>query len=472
MKKSLAYLPSIFILFTLLLAACGPAPAAPSPTNVPPTPTLEAPTDLPPTELPPTDVPPTEIPPTDVPPTDLPQDTPTPTTEEIPALPPRDYLQVAFLNNATDLLLWGEPDATVTTLLPATRAKDVRLSDDGILIAYRVELDVDQQELWVINADGTNARQLLSVDALRALEPAALGTLINQYEWIPGTHTIAFNTSEFIQAPGQFLNMDLQFINADTGELSTQLTAGTGGNFVFSPDGLQYALIGLDNDAGVGTISVLNTDGTNLRRNMLTYPYVLTYSEYNYFAQPVWSPDSTFLRVAIPPHDSLGDPTAPTLLWHIPANGTNGFQMGTVVTQPFFIGGVAYAPDLNHIAFSRLTNPDDYLSAELVIAKADGSDDNVYATGNLFFTGWAPDSRHFSYEDSQLQETYLGGIGGAPTLLTDSPYVWNTTWLDNTRFLFSLQTDSGWEFRLGTVGAGSVLLTDLTDGFVQFDFDR
>lgn len=466
-----SFSPLLLLTLLILLPACGPTPAVPSPTDIPPTPTLAAPTDLPPTELSPTDVHPTDLPPTEVPPTALPQDTPTPTTEDLPALPPRDYLQVAFLNPATDLLLWGEPDATVIPLLPATRAKDVRLSADGTLIAYRVELDIDQQELWAINADGTNARQLLSVDALRALYPDALGTLIHQYAWIPGTHTLAFNTYEFIQAPGQFLNNDLYFLNADTGELSTQLTAGTGGNFVFSPDGLQYALIGFDNDAGVGTISLLNTDGTDLRRNVLTYPYVLTYSEYQYYAQPVWSPDSTFLRVAIPPQDSLGDPTAPTLLWHLTTGG-GAFQMGNVVTQPFFIGGTSYAPDLNHLAYTRLPNPDDYLNAELVIAKADGSDEIVYATGNLFFSGWSPDSSHFIYEDSQLQETYLGGLGSNPTLLTDSPYVWNATWLDATRFLFTLQTDAGWEFRLGTVDAGSVLLTDLTDGFAQFDFDH
>ena len=65
----------LFLLFSLLLVACSPQPAA---TQAPPTsaptaePTAVPPTEVPPTENPPTEVPPTEAPPTEAPPTEEP----------------------------------------------------------------------------------------------------------------------------------------------------------------------------------------------------------------------------------------------------------------------------------------------------------------------------------------------------------------------------------------------------------------
>lgn len=464
MKKTspLSSSPLLLLSFSLffLLAACG-APAQPP--AEPATQAMTEPTALPPAEaLPQTEISPTEIP------TLLPAPTDTPIPE--PTLAPAQ-LQIALLNSTSDLLLWQESDQTLHPLLPATNALDMRLSDDGSIIVFTKNIEFGKVELWAVNTDGSNARQLLSADAIHALDPETLGTTIYQMEWIPGTHLLAFNTVEYVQAPGQFLNDDLHFLNVDTGELSTQLTSGTGGNFVFSPDGSQYALIRMVEDSG--TISLLNTDGTNLRENVLTYPYILTYSEYQYYAEPVWSPDSSLLRVAIPPHDSLGDPTALTSLWEIPTDGSPATQIGEILTQPLFLGGVRYSPDLTHLAYTRLANPEDYLNVELVLANADGSDETVYATGNLYFKGWSPNAQHFIYEDTTLQQTFLGVLGGAPTpLLADSPYATNPAWLDATRFLYSLPVDSTWQLRLGTVGLGSVPLLDLPDGLVRYDFDR
>ena len=468
MKPSL---PLSLLLF-ILLTACSPSqlggttapdllptPSAPVeilPTGVPQTPT-DAPLDIPPTDTPqlPTEV---VLPLT---PTPLP---PTPSPAALGSL------QVAFINASSDLVVWRETDGSFATLVEAANAIDLRLSDDGTMVAYRRDFDFGQQELWVVNTDGSNHRLLLSVDALAALDPDALGVLIYLYEWIPNTHTLAFNTVEYVEAPGLFLNDDLHFLDTDTGESTTQLTAGTGGNFVFSPDGQQYAVIGQDFDEGVGTISLLNTDGTNLRTDVLTYPYVLTYSEANYYAEPVWSPDSSFLRVAIPPQDALGDLTAPTTLWEIPAAGP-ALQLGEVVSQP--LSPVLFSPDLSHIVYTRLYSPDtDFSTTDLVIAGADGRDEIVYVTGSLSFANWAPDSQHFIFVSNDPQETYLGVVDGDFSRLTDIPFVWNVTWVDGTRYLFSNQAGTGWQMQLGTLGGAPALLVELPDRTPLFDFDN
>ena len=462
----------LLLSLSLLLAACTPAtqePATdvligpdvligllPTPSSSPkifPTPAPSTPTSA----L-------SDITPTDTPlaPTDTPEPTPSPVPESVGTSGP---LQIAFINNSTDIVLWKESDQSFTTLVGASGAIDVRLSDDGTILTYRTEITFGQQELWAVNTDGTNPRMLLGVDNLRAFDPDALGVTIHQYEWIPGTHTLAFNTIQTIEGPGLFLYDDLHFLDVDTADLTTILTPGSGGNFLFSPDGQQYALIQPE------SISLLNTDGSNIRNDVLTYPYVLTYSEYEYYAKPVWSPDSTFLRVAIPPQNSLDDLTAPTTLWHIPTDGSSAVQTGAVNAQPFFIDPVQFSPDLFRLAYTRLPNPDDFQTVELVITNPDSSNEVVYATGNLFFIGWAPDSQHFVFENTELQETYLGTVGGNFSLLTDIPYARDVTWIDEPRYLFSTQSATGWQFRLSTLGAGSTVIIE-QPGMSSYDFDN
>ena len=442
----------------LLLAACTPAqPVEPTAPDALPSP---ASTESLPTEIPPTDTLPAPASPTPLPPV-----TPTPLS---PAT--SSALQIAFTNAAADIVLWQEPDNTLIPLVPASGAVDIRLSDDGTMLAYRKSIDTGQQEIWAVNTDGTGHRMLLSVDDLRALDPDALGVTPYQFEWIPGTHTLAFNTLQYVEGPGLFLYDELHFLEVDpnepTNQLTTQLPPGSGGNFVFSPDGLQYALVKPE------SISLLNTDGTNIRSDVLTYPYVLTYSEYQYYAEPVWSPDSTFLRVAIPPQEPLGAPAAPTTLWEIPTDGSPAIQTGAVLAQPFFVDPVRFSPDLSHVAYTRLIDPDDFVNAELVIANADGSGEVVYETGNLFFTGWAPDSQHFVFENGAVPETYLGQTGGDYAPLTDIPYTRDVYWVDDMQFFFIAQSGEGWQIRLGAVGEASTVIADLPGAFPGFDFDK
>ncbi len=460
----------------LLLTACGPAAQGDTTPNTALEPTTLA--ESTPVESLPTDtvLPTDALPaPTDAPveATALPTESPSVLPTDTPLALPTEavsQLQIALVNAATDLLLWQETGPTLTPLVPAAGAIDARLSDDGTMIAYRKDIDYGEQELWVVNTDGSNNRLLLSVDALAGLDPDALGVLMYLYEWIPNTHTLAFNTVEYVEAPGLFLNDDLHFFDVDFNELTTQLTAGTGGNFVFSPDGKQYALIRQNFDTGFNTISLLNTDGTNIRNDVLTYPYVLTYSEANYYAQPVWAADSASLRVAIPPQDALGEPGSFTILWDIPTDGSPAVQLHEVVTQP--LAGVQFSPDLSRIAYTRLPNPDDYTTTELVLARADGSDETVFATGNFFFLTWAPDSIHFVYVNNDLQATFLGDTDGNSTALTSFPTVWNITWIDATRFLFTTQTDTGQQLHLATLGADSTVLLEQPDSAPFYDFDN
>ena len=135
----------------------------------------------------------------------------------------------------------------------------------------------------------------------------AISAVPSQLEWKPGTHILAFNTRMTFEGPGLFLGDDHRLVDADSGALSLLLAPGNGGDFYYSPDGAKIALT-LPEE-----ILVVDADGTN-RLSLLSFPFVITYSEYAYYPPVSWAPDSSFLRAAIPPADPLAAPADPTAI--------------------------------------------------------------------------------------------------------------------------------------------------------------
>jgi len=118
-----------------------------------------------------------------------------------------------------------------------------RLSPDGQVVAFLRPADEFHIELWAVNLDGTNERKLVSVsdlDAIAGAQRDASAVAINPYtvEWIPGAgQRRAFNTHQVYKGRGLGLLDDLHIIYAVGGQLQTVLAPGSGGEFVFSPDG-------------------------------------------------------------------------------------------------------------------------------------------------------------------------------------------------------------------------------------------
>ena len=105
-------------------------------------------------------------------------------------------------------------------------------------------------------------------------------------------------------------------MDAESGEISLLLKAGEGGNFYYSPDGQQIALVTPED------ISLINANLSNRRGSVLEYIPVITYSEYLYYAEPAWSPDSSHLLVDIPPEDPMKQPPDSHSIFRIPADGS------------------------------------------------------------------------------------------------------------------------------------------------------
>ena len=119
--------------------------------------------------------------------------------------------------------------------------RDMAWSPDGHRIAFS---SLDQRQIYVINVDGTNLRELTpetDIPHSHNRSPA----------WSPDGQQIAFSSSRN-ETGGIFL------MDADGGNVR-ELTNGGEGSPSWSPDGSQIAF------SVVGYIGVIDVDGNNLK---------------------------------------------------------------------------------------------------------------------------------------------------------------------------------------------------------------
>ncbi len=379
-------------------------------------------------------------------------------------------VRIAYVKDG-NVYLWTEGSGLVG-LTSSGDAWDVRISPDAAMIAYTRHHPADyyRQELWVVNTSGaTNARVLVSADELAALRPEGIpGMGITQFAWRPGTHEVAYSTNPLFEGPGFVPNHDLRLVNADSLAKSVLFEPEQGGFFYYSPDGKQIAL------SNPQSISLVNADGSNLRRDVLTFPLVGTFSEYQYHPVPVWAADSGSLRVAIPPAETMNDPLPPTGLWRIPTDGTPAVLLGNIQAMPFAWPDNAFAPDLQHVLYAMMVGERTANINELRLANPDSSGALVYDSGeSLNFNGWAPDSQHFMYTiyGGPRMGVYLGSIGQPAAIMASEPSsLRNITWVDNQRFAYFGQNGSSWELRISHPGGTNHAFIDTLSGdYTQMD---
>ena len=357
--------------------------------------------------------------------------------------------------------------------LPLTGVGDdyhqLRFSDDGQVLAFR-----RGDDLWVVRSDGTDQRLLVSAEDFAGLGPAGQETALHRFEWIPGTHRLAFNTRQRMAA-GQNLDHDLYLVDADTEELVPLLPPGEGGEFYYSPDGHQVALV------TPGKISLMDTDGGNLREGVLLHTPVITPDEVQYCAQPVWAPDSTALQVAIPPPDLTTRPVQPMTIWRIPADGEPASLVTSVETVPLLgPDAIKFSPDLKFVSYAQMQGQDTGQQVEpwLEVRRLANQDVQAYPDVSSQY-GWAPDSRRFAFQAGRLSPQLrigqwsgptLAGSVGAGTPLDD------LRWVDAERYLLLVRRDAQkgaegdlWDLVLADTDGSSTILTSAED-YVQYTF--
>lgn len=390
-------------------------------------------------------------------------------TATVAALP--ETLRVVFTDRSHNVWVWEEGTAPIR-LLSSGDIDHVKISDDGQWIAFtRSTADFSETSLWAIAFDGSAEHLLISHADFQGmpLHPDTdpdwvVSVFPTMLQFVPNRYSLAFMTAPQFEGPGFFDNKDLWLVDVVSGVRTNLLPAGSGGQFTYSPDGSQIALVTPTD------ISLINADGSNRRNHVLTYSAVLTYSEFAYHATPLWSPDGSFLRVSIPYSDSLGDPTQPATLYQIPTDGSPAFKIGSVLTAP--IQNASFSPDLSKIAYNQQVGSASDSTYSIQIANFDGSSSGEEARGNINFGRWAADSSHYAYFQWEPRSLYLaqGGVPGA-TLVDSSPAD-NWQWISSARVLFIHMAAPEWQLRLAALDGTSSLIAALGtgDGFIRYDF--
>jgi len=383
-------------------------------------------------------------------------DTPPPPSPT-PTPVPRRFVYTADGN--VHLWTMGGSPAELTT---SGDANDVVISDDGQVIAFTRKVDDNHEELWSIKADGTNLQKLVSAADFDAMttDPDFITTQVWTFDFVPGSHTIAYNTLPFYRGPGLILNDDLRLVDADTSSQNTLISPGQGGSFTYSPDGSQIAVIAAE------SVILINADGSN-HREVLTYPVISTYSEYQFYPRPVWMPDGSAVRIVIPPESALEEPTPPSKVWHIPVDGSSPTELFSFTAAPLSFEDYALTPHAGKLAYMQSTGGPGS-TRELHIIQADGSGDTNYDSGELSFEGWSPDGSRFIYS-RRGENPRIGQVGSAPQPISGTTRINGVRWINSSQFIFINQDGGSVEIWLGDMGATNTLI-DTSASSITYDF--
>jgi hypothetical protein len=376
-------------------------------------------------------------------------------------------LLLAYVKDSA-LWLWSNGSARQLTRQGAVFQP--KISPDRAWIAFLRPADEFHIELWAVKVDGTAEHALVTITDLDAIgvgarDPNAVAVIPAQFDWLPNSHVLAFNTQQVFNGPGGSRLDDLHLADpeAPTGQAIQHIfLPGWGGDFAFSPDGKQVALARAD------TLLLSQADGSQLRE-LMKYDLVLTYSEYRYYALPLWSPDAVYLRVVFPPADPLAPSPQPTELWKIPLDSAPQ-QEGGVQALPFFDAPLIYSPDLAQITYLTQDAPSNS-PRQLHLGGYDGQGDRVYASAPLLrFVAWSPDSRMIAYVIGDQQELWIGPADGSPQPYTAIPSgLVDMRWIGPTRFVATRQQSDRFTLLLADLSGQTLELDSFTAAPPEFD---
>jgi hypothetical protein len=363
-----------------------------------------------------------------------------PPTEPDPVLPdpePAPTVLTVVYARAGNISLWREGSAP-QTLTSSGQDNFPRISDDGQMIAF-----IRDKELYAIRADGSDERLLISLEYLNIYKPAdAVSVEIRYFDFLPNSYEIFFDLIGDFDPFWVPLN-DLHRVDAQTGETAFLLASGSGGEWAFSPDGLRFALAQADG------IRILNRD-TSENQVVLTFPFVLTYSEWVYYPQVVWANDSSGFYTVIPASQSLDNPTETSKYYFI-SLAEGPALLTEFITAPLNFPHIS--PDGLQVAYvSEVPGAQHLLVYDAV------EDTTYFIAGSEYLSimNWNPDSQRVAFQaDDPLNPLLQASDGtGAPAPLSDTRRFFIMRWVSESRYLFLNEE----ELRLRELAAASVLV--------------
>ena len=275
---------------------------------------------------------------------------------------------------------WRE-DTLSGEKIAATGVIQPFLAPDGKHVAFIRGQQGDKSSLWAVGIDGTGEQQLVKPEALKSLRNGH--PQIDQVKWLDN-QTIYFNTLQHYDS-GDVKDDDLYRAALDS-DAQLILPAGAGGDFGSSSDGQQIAVVRAGiYDTQKGQVALLDPLGVKVV-NKLTFTALSAPSDVPFYPPLAWSEDSSFVRVPIPNRDN--DRVA---LWRVPVEGAAAI-----------FGYISAAPEglpiwsADQMIYLRAGTQSG--TFDLLLADADGENEQVYDSGKISNLRWSPDDDRFAYD--------------------------------------------------------------------------
>ncbi len=358
-------------------------------------------------------------------------DTPLPITDTPSPEPASSLLRIAYFKDG-HVMVWDE--SAGSRQLAESSTELIRISDDGMVIAYLGRDPQGTFGIFAVNVDGSYPRLLVGEDNLNAIQPAAQVVAL---DFAPASHQLYFVTDQY----------DLHLVNPDSGGSPTSVFGpGAGGFFSFSPDGQWMTLYHPDQ------LILTHPDGSGARV-AFTYPSDFVYTMMG--PQVIWEQDSSGFRIASPADSQM-------TVWRIPVTSD---PVKLISYQGSYEANLS--PDGSKLVYLYYQEP-----IEVHLVDQNGQD-SIFASYdstkyiNLNFMGWRPNSQSFLLnlsDDGRLLNPWLCTPGGQPVKLTDSPYSYAITWVDAERFLFI----SAYDLHLQRIGQPSLIVDTIHNS--SFDY--
>ena len=396
------------------------------------------------------------------------------------ALPTRTVpLEVRFISDG-NIFVWQEGDAEAWQITSTGDVRTFSFSPDGEVIAFERAVVPEEEyakELWAANRDGSNLRQLLSLDLLNELggePPESEHPYVYEMDykkWVDGAHQLQiYIARNYLAIGGCCDEIGDYLIDADSSELTRlpEAAAEPAELGLLSPDGRLVALI------GETSLSLMEAASGSLREDIFSYPYVPN-PEGGGLAGPLiqWAHDSQSLLAVTYNPEALYEGEQLFFTWRVPVDGSPAEQLARFEASPFFI---YISPNQQYFTYTKPIEANSN-NRELHLAKFDGTRDVVYAEGYLnYFWAWAPDSYHFVYGPDSTKKANYGSLcaGDRPLLEQEFLPVEQVRWVDNMHFLFVYAPREDWikELRFGEVGGSSLLIGPFNGEQAVYEYDQ
>lgn len=398
---------------------------------------------------------------------DLPTSEPTavPEPSEAPNINP---LAVAFVSPEHNAYFWNESLSAPVQLTTSGDVQSAIVSPDGTQVVLVRTMDWISYSLDLVNSDGSGMFTLIPPAGFDVLPRPAdtLNSAPAHVSWVPGTDQVALSTRIVLEGPGTSNGSSLYLINTNNGTLTTlmDISSSWSWDYEYSPDGSRIAV---SRPEGVDLYS---SDGTLLVKNVITYPFVNTASEYAWLAKPIWAPDGNAFVAIVPPQDPWASPPADSSVWYWESGASAAvMKFRTPMTYwPMEIAAVS--PDLAKILYLvRSGEPEENLYA-LKLINIDGSGTQEIAIDQIYnLPDWSTDGSKF-YFHSDTGGAILGNLDGSLSSLPAFSQVRNVSWIDSEQFIGSAGSGTSRQLLLGSTTAPPRVIYSVTSSGDQITF--